>query len=71
MTINDPHGDPPRISEATLWFVLPFFTGAVLLGAVNRIHHLGATVGTACFVALPLLAATAAALRPHHCETHA
>ena len=49
-----------------LWFLLLFAAGETLLGGIDRIHHLGATVGIACFIAIPLLAAAAAsAWLPH------
>jgi hypothetical protein len=58
-------GDGHGRSDAMLVILGVLLGGAVLLGGVEHIHHLGPAVGNVCFVAVPLLAATAAAKRLH------
>ena len=49
-----------------LVFMLVLAGGAILLGGIEHLHHLIAGVGNVCFVALPLLAAFAAAATRLH-----
>lgn len=54
-----------RRREGFLVLLGVIIVGLVLIGAADRVLHLGPTVGTVLFTALPLVAATAAAARLH------
>ena len=56
-----------RRREGLLVLFGVFMVGLILIGAADRLHHLGPTVGNTLFAALPLVAAAAAAawLRQH------
>lgn len=47
-------------------FIIVFIVGLLVIAVVNRLFELGPTPGNILFVALPLVAATVAALRLHH-----
>jgi hypothetical protein len=52
-----------RRREGFLVLLGVIVVGLVLIGAADRVLHLGSTVGNVLFTALPLVAATAAAVR--------
>jgi hypothetical protein len=56
----------PRGREALLVLFAVLLAGFLLIVAADRLLHLGPALGNALFVALSLVAATAAATRLHH-----